>query len=832
VTQKVPIQLEGGQVGTVDASELPQALEAGAQVVAPEVLARAELEAKYGGTGGEIAAAGAGAARGLTFGLSDLAAAGVSDELRTDLDALRTVNPNASMAGEVAGAVAPVLLSGGAGALRGLGAIPRGVNAIGGLAERGAAAIVGNAATSIAGRAAQRAVALGARGAAEGAFVGAGEQISEAALGNHEITAEKLMAGAASGALAGGALGGGLGALEGAGTAAIGKLRTRLDDIRARQAAKPTMATTAAGEVPATVVEKYAGQFENTEQLANAWKNRAKLFSRHDDTVEVAVRSVADDMTNAVKAERVVDMASFGEAKAAQMAKLVPETDMATRVTQRQTAMELGARARALLDELHAADGGGSKVAVNDLTRKLALFEKRVENATSGGEIFMHTDDLKRVFGQKARAGERDFGITEAERELRKFYHGDMIPALENEAVWGAGGVAQREVNEATAARLATRKAMANNFLAAGDKDGFVRLEVADPAKIEGFIKNLTSARNDLRQQSLTDYIARERKFLDAVDKHYTLSATEKKAIAEARASFTAIESNLTKTAQSVSEVNAAKRLLEEERAFAMGGITGAVTDVFMRPMTTLARLADIERAVQRVDQKISHGVGVFFKKPQVAVPMTGKAEPIRASFQKRVTELSEASASPERVAEKMTKRIGDLGEHAPNVSAAASALEAKKTAFLASKIPPGTRTLDGLQPHLSKPRVSDLEMARFMRYARAADEPLSIVEDLKHGKVSREAVEAVRELYPNVYETVQKQVTEQLANAKERVPYSKQVQLGIVLDIKTHPSLEPSFIRAMQEQWSAKDDRKMPTRPMPAGKIVVATAAERMEGR
>lgn len=860
----VPVRLADGAIGTVPEADLTQAIESGAEVVSDEVLQRAKLEHEYGGLKGEALAGAAGAARGLTLGLSDVALTELDPSLRDPLSALKTVNPNASLAGEIAGAVAPTLVTGGAGAakaglsvgstIRGLGALPRGVNALGGLAERGAARLVGEGATGVLGAAAQRGVALGARGATEGLFVGAGEQVSEMALsdagyGDADAIAQRLMAGAQRGALAGLAIGGGLGVLEGGGFAAIGQLRTKLDAARARKGgeiatklddsadmalSKGTGEITPS-QVPQSVVEKYADSFENAEQLANAWKNRAKLFARHDDTLEAATRTVANDLSNAVKAERVVDMASFGEAKASQMARLIPDSTMAARVTQREAAIEAVGTVRAKLDELAAAGGGDAKVAMKRLGDKVALVEKRLDTK-SASDLFMELDNLKRAVGREAGAGGKAFGLSEGQRLFRETYE-DLRLKLEKEDVWGAAGAAQRDLNEATAKRLATRDAFKRDFLADYDKQGFVQMETADPAKVEGFIRNLTSARNDLKQQSLLDYVQRERDFLERVEKHYTLSAGEKAQAAQARAAFTQIEKSLGDTAKSVSEVNAARRLIEEEKAFALGGISGAVVDVFTRPMTTLARLADIERAVHGVEKRIDKGVGVFFKKPQAPIAITGKAEPLRDAYTKRVAEVAELAADPAKVAAKMADRIGDLADHAPNVSASAAGLEAKKVAFLQSKIPVGHKPTDGLQPHLARPRVSDLEMARFMRYARAADDPMTIVTDLEHGRVTREAVETVRELYPAVYESVRARVLEQLSSAKERVPYAKQIQIGILFDAKTHPSLEPAFIRAMQEQWSAKQQQQppsaIPSRPFSLGQGGAgATAAERIEGR
>lgn len=847
----VPVRAPDGTVGTVPKGELAQALEAGAVEVSAGDLAAAQRAVQYGGIKGEALAGAAGAARGLTFGLSDAALTELDPSLRDPLNALREVNPTASSVGEIAGAVAPALVSGGSSLLaRGATALPRGAMALGGAAERGAAALVGRGATSVLGAAAQGAARVGARGAVEGALYGAGHEVSEAALGDYAITADHLLAGSTHGALAGLALGGGLGALEGAGGAVIGKLRARLDAARAAKGATsaaaepgalattPTSTLTEAGQnarVPSSIVEKYADSFENAEQLSNAWRNRAKLFAKHDDTIETATRSVAEDLSTAVKSERAVDAISFGEAKAAQMADLVE----AGGVKQAQAAYDAVDRVRARLADL-AADPtrGGAGVATGRLGKWVEKAQAEIQEAwttSKPSELFMKLDDLKRAVGKEAQFGKTAFGLSEGAREFRAAYD-DLRSVLEDSSLWGKAAEAQNEINRATELRLGKRDLFQQRFLQQYGSTAGVPEFVGDPAKIQAYVSSLTSARNDLTHQSLVDYIKSERGFLDAVEKHYAMGPAERANVQRARKSFEQIEKTIDSTAKSVAEVNAAKRLMEEERAAGIGGLTGAVVDIFTKPMTTLARLADIERTVQRVERRIDKGVGVFFKRAptEAAAPRLPASAPMGDRYDKAVRRVEEFSSDPAKLTAHVAKRIGDLAEHAPNVSGAAASLEARKVAFLASKIPPGHRPTDGLQPHMARPRVTDAEKARFLRYEKAATDPLSVVADLESGRVSREAVEAIRELHPAVYETIRARVAEQVAGAKGRIPYQKQIQLGILFDTPTHPSLEPAFIRAMQRQWS--DKKQQPNAPSPRPfslpKIAGATASERQEER
>lgn len=233
---------ETGQVGTVDAADaaLQPTL---TQAELKEALLRRDAET----TGGLVKTGAEGLVRGATMGF-----AGPEQfydaEGREAAAARQRFNPNLSAGSEVAGAlgaaVATTLLTGGAGApaagevtaarLAAMGArgalTPwRAAALLGDAAEGGAAAL--GAGRGIVGAG----LRLGARGVAEGALMGAGHEVSQAALENVPLTAERLLAGAWDGAKVGGAFGLGLGVLGAgvgkAGRAIVGRMAETGDDL-------------------------------------------------------------------------------------------------------------------------------------------------------------------------------------------------------------------------------------------------------------------------------------------------------------------------------------------------------------------------------------------------------------------------------------------------------------------------------------------------------------------------------------------------------------------------------------------------------------------------
>jgi hypothetical protein len=95
-----------------------------------------------------------------------------------------------------------------------------------------------------------------------------------------------------------------------------------------------------------------------------------------------------------------------------------------------------------------------------------------------------------------------------------------------------------------------------------------------------------------------------------------------------------------------------------------------------------------------------------------------------------------------------------------------------------------------------------------FLRHVQAAMDPVSVFEDLAAGRLSPQATETVKTLFPAHFAEAQKQIMadpEKLA----KLPYSMQVALGGMFDIPTNsfmgiiPSLQTSF-NAEQEEKQA----------------------------
>ncbi|MFQ5937704.1 MAG: hypothetical protein ACE5LB_14975 [Acidiferrobacterales bacterium] len=78
----------------------------------------------------------------------------------------------------------------------------------------------------------------------------------------------------------------------------------------------------------------------------------------------------------------------------------------------------------------------------------------------------------------------------------------------------------------------------------------------------------------------------------------------------------------------------------------------------------------------------------------------------------------------------------------------------------------------------------------------------LSVIEDMQKGRLSLEAVEALRAVYPETYERIRIGLVSELATLRDELPYPKRIQLSIFFDVPVDSVLRREFVRSMQEQF------------------------------
>lgn len=109
----------------------------------------------------------------------------------------------------------------------------------------------------------------------------------------------------------------------------------------------------------------------------------------------------------------------------------------------------------------------------------------------------------------------------------------------------------------------------------------------------------------------------------------------------------------------------------------------------------------------------------------------------------------------------------------------------------------------------------TDRELAQFERRIHAINDPMSVIDDMESGTVTREAIDAVKNVYPKLFELIQNKVVEAMEDNKDPVPYSARIKLSLLMDEPFDPSLEPKAIARYQKNYTTEPEQPMPGKPV-----------------
>lgn len=943
-----------GQLFYIPEAEVPTALAKGYKT--PDEAQQKEVASreKYGqGVGNELRAGFEGGARGLSFGLSDLALSHFDKE---GLRERKERNPWSAGIGEAAGVGAGLLATGGAAGVAGAGV--RGAalagEGVATLAGRGLASLARAGGTELAERSlAQRVLAKGiekgAGSAVEGALYGGGQAVTEDSLGESDDLGQSLLAhvglGAAFGGLGGTVLGS-LGEVARTGTRGIhgtmglGGREVEAEAADAAAASPPANAGSpsavegegipsapgVAAEGPAAApgvnpsppasgaaaVPTEPGGFrhslakvasiatgadeEGIGQIIQGGEEGALARQRAfgDPIDREAATARTSDLVNKNEALRQeVTQEALGPMKLDRIKAVVArdEGDAAGVVAQRQfgQANELIGSVR----ELAAAGKAepaitNASAAPNKLAKLADEFEARLNKlAKSGGEdanakAFIALDEFKRRIGPLAKPGR--FASTAEDDfvgQIRKLYTEKFQPALEDQAVWGKAGELQKRVNAKWTKYLDNADLFSQKFMTRVGKESFNPRFAADPEKIEGYLHNLTSARNDLKHQLFTSHAENQEALVKEIRDVYDLqgdAASRVEALskhnAELKGSIKDIEHEVTlrnqtrellhtktgkvlKTYAAI-EKGLAKRFGKGPLAQAMlrqQGLEGAVNDVAAR-QAQVGRLAGIERAAYRVNKSISQGIDGFLEgidktaQRAVAPASVGAAHRIfiqpkeqnaedkplsrHDSYKARLDELAELSQNPQKMQDLMLKATAGWENAAPKTAGQMQLSAIQAVHYLFDKAPKDPLASQRINPSFSKWRPSESQLSSFDRTLQAVQHPLTILDDLKTGTITRESVDAVRTCYPALYQKILAQMMPKLVEQKA-IPLRTRVQLSTLFGVSVDAMATPQFFASMQQTHAQNLVAAGPAKPAARSKNMhsdlAATPLQRAQG-
>jgi hypothetical protein len=812
--EKVPVRFPNGKIGTAPAKIAQQIVADGGEIIPHAVAEHARLSKEYGGAGGTFAAGIAGAARGASIGASDpiaiLAAQTFGGDqaaakMRERLSAYKEVSPIASAVGEVTGIVAPALLGDEAGLLGVVGAPMKGIGTLG----EGVASLVPKMGESLLARAGTSALKHGVSDALQTAIMAGGQEISESALGDTQLTGEKLLAAMGHGAVVGGLLGGALGGAGEVAGDALSALRAKASPILSKQAGSQmakAVGVDAGGRLEKEIERRFDGGVEELGKTLNE--------------LDITGAREGGLVAGALKPEEILPrvQAKLDEVGPA-IGKAIDESGATVKID------TLNSQIEEVIAPLRKKAGFGKVVkAVEDYRDD--LFEKlgavADEGAVAAGKtapeliIPPHLEHAREQIEELARraakgeagaqealdafgvkrgevAAEKVAGILDKEVPASALFEqkralGDLVykeakaldPSMRVEqlrAIYGRMGDLELDAVEQAAKQLSK-----SGFDAARAAGGGAA--IGAPGELGEAATAAWKARTGGQPPTVT-----RAELLNLRKQYQALSLAKKGLEGKALLPAPGIFETMTGAGAGVGAL-----LSGHPIGFAVGMASGAAqrwakarTHAFLAgTFDKLAALQTLASKSGQIDRDIAAGTKAFVQRakgqpgPKMG-PLGSREKPTgetaREEFERRVQEVEGATKADHGAT------VSALQPHAPSTALAFKGAAERATLWLAAQVPKPSKIGSGT--------ASDQEVTRFNMQARAVSNPVgTIVRGMANGQLSPIETGAIRDchaydaLLADIQTKMAVEAKKTLARTGKQLPYPVRRDLALLFDV------------------------------------------------
>lgn len=754
-------------MGYVPKSKLTAALEANYEVVTPDDVKKYQAEKEYGGIGGMATSAGMSAAEFLSGGLAAPAVLGATEAigghdtkeaLRRHLEGSALANPLSGYAGMAAGALVPVgeILAGLSGAekvaagLRAANTVPRAIMGAGGLGERIAARALGTEAKGLTGLA-QRTIPRMVGAGIEGAAYSAGHELSDAAIHDHELTAENMLAATGRGLVFGGALGGGTSALSELGGAAMGLGRSIMGE----------------GSTVAKALEDKA----NESMWHGVIGSGGKALTKRADRSAGGFREVAS-----ILREELPELTGKAIGKTTRGTELLAGAEAGT--------AKFGANLETRFNTLQdAAIAANKQITALDAVNSIRAAARELEDEGYGQgpqvkKIDEYADDVAKKLGLLDAEGNlvADSNVPISYKELQK------IRRFADRQVRWSG------VHPEYEGMYKVRDRMENDIENAfktllGDKE--LEGYLSDKKKWQAFdiltdaAKNASAGKGGNLGTTLTQKIVAG--ITSSIGLH---AAGPIGALAGAGAGMLGA------------------KLAREHGSFIAADLLGRAS-----------KLGAIENINSLMSEEIDTGVKAFLRGERavgaVAAGDFAKGRKKREAYERQIEAITQLASNPGAMAEHVTREIGNLGPGTDSIQRNLATKLANGYNYLATVAPKRKSYGPTFTPFAEKKSFRQDEVERFGRAVDVIRHPNGVLDAIQKGRLTRDGVEAFKAFQPRRYELMGQSFVKHAGELRKKLNYKQTLQLGIWFGVPVDPSLQQERLASLQaptEQNAAPD--------------------------
>lgn len=445
---------------------------------------------------------------------------------------------------------------------------------------------------------------------------------------------------------------------------------------------------------------------------------------------------------------------------------------------------------------------------------------------------------------------------------------GDVRSSLHQSPVWGevANRMAAVDLlnHELINARKALRKGGSAVFEKTVGSGAYATYKVS-PTKVETWLNQVGSLRDDARAEHLAEYMDRAK----ALVNEYHQSVSHVPTTARGTSELSSLIDKTGRVVQDVRQQAEATKLLKEMRepgmeASVLAGVAKPALGSLLGPAGTAVgalhaiygftknvpavvnTLSALERSSVRTQRAITVAASTIARGSEKAFYVgrgeaaAGMAKVFGLSPEKMEQRFASVSGQLERLRNPaLLQRVLDAQaaglDGAPQTAQNLQTTTSMAISFLNSKLP--RPEFSGM---LGTPRqLSTAEMAKFMRYYSAVEDPHSVLKQIASGTLTPEAVEAVRTVYPSFYAATVLELHSQISRNPSRVPYQTKMMLSMYFGEDVDRTTRSSGIQMNQMVYAPKPKVGRPPtagggkltvseRTLPATSAVVTRGADK----
>lgn len=213
-------------------------------------------------------------------------------------------------------------------------------------------------------------------------------------------------------------------------------------------------------------------------------------------------------------------------------------------------------------------------------------------------------------------------------------------------------------------------------------------------------------------------------------------------------------------------------------------------------------KMQAIAKVTQEVDDSIVQKSRQIFSKKDAlrGAALSGAAIGADKSYDKIVKDVVNVAENPAGIPDHMAGHMQGLQQALPNINQSLHNTSIAALSFLNSKLPRPAMGYPMTAPY----KPSEAEKTKFMRYYDAVNNPVGVLDQVKHGIITNEALEALQTVHPDLLQQMQKQVAGQMQSTNpKKVPYAVRMSVAKFLGTPLDASMTPQAIIGNQMSLS-----------------------------